>query len=273
MGILKRREKGTATSAMVMISGKAKKTYKSKFFLTNMSNISKSIYEIGKKKRGEIYLRKGKQQFHNYSAMVKLFYLTYLTGARIGEMIRNDPAPKAEVIGYKGYTIVKITRQNQKNFQKSDKTKREIIISNFPVDEEFEVLMWTYIFDNGTNNNLDFLASFGGYEKRSAISHLIESNFRTDLTDGEKIYKQAGISPHILRHLRDFNLRVNKGYPREVVKKLIGWHTEDMMDYYLQTTKTLRDMEQLQMLNQHFSSLEQQRIPKYKIGGDEEITS
>ena len=51
---------------------------------------------------------------------------------------------------------------------------REIITVNIPIDEEYDNKMWSYIFDNGTNNKLDFLKVFGGYENRS-ISPILSS--------------------------------------------------------------------------------------------------
>lgn len=260
------------------------KKNKNQYFFTDLGNVSKQVYEVGKNTRERSYLNMGHQgtPVKDLVGLIKLFYFLYLTGARIGEMLR-DPKPKIlQTFSYKGYTFVKLQRVNEKNFDKYEITgqnsrgrpiykgigDREILTVNIPIDDAYDKLMWDYIFDNGANLNVNFLGDFGGYGDRSRISHMISNNFRANLNDGERIHKQSGITPHMLRHMRDFNLRVNKGYEPESVMKIIGWHNEKMMRYYLLINKTLGDNLQLQMFDKHLSYLDLTHTPKFQIGDE-----
>jgi hypothetical protein len=253
---------------------------KNQWFFTDLSNVSRKIYEIGRATAAQAYSGKGKNRFQDTPALVKTFYLTFELGERIGENLQTPRPRVVSVFPFKGINIVKIERVNEKNFEHykvgapnkigrptfKGVGNREVITVNIPIDEEYDNKIWSYIFDNGSSMNLDFLKVFGGYENRARLSQLIERNFRANLTDGEKIYKNAGITPHILRHMRDYNLRVNKGYPPESVQKIIGWHNEKMMHYYLMINKTLKDEEQLQFLEPRFLRMKQENIPKFRIG-------
>ena len=75
--------------------------------LHHLSNVSRKVYEIGRNTITELYAGKGKNRFQDTPAMLKLWYLTYLLGDRIGENLR-EPKPKIlSIFPYKGINIVK----------------------------------------------------------------------------------------------------------------------------------------------------------------------
>lgn len=290
MPVRKSDNKNKPAASLEKISGETatKKKYKNNWYLSNLQNVSKTIFEIGKQVRLEGFETQAKNRYANRAGLVKLFYFLYLTGSRVGEGIR-PPMPKATIDDYQGRTIIKILKQNEKHFMTADKTVREIMTQQIILEDEWDTQMFNYIFDDGATPNLSFLQSFQcstglsqeDYDRhRKQISNLIESNFKTDLTDGTydnegklKIYKKAGIVPHILRHLRTYNLLINKGHDEKYVQSYFGWNTADMIDTYLYIKNKLREMDQLQLLDKHFNYLDQTRRPKFKIGRENEIIS
>ena len=95
---------------------------------------------------------------------------------------------------------------------------------------------------------------FGEYPKNQPnMSAVIKRHFKTTLTDGENTDYQ-GITPHILRHLRFYNVKINKGYPDDLIQSYFGWTSKDMFEHYLYIDKQVRSVEQRQILERFYKS-------------------
>ena len=147
--------------------------------------------------------------------------------------------------------------------------KKSIMIQNIPIVDESDQAIWNYITDSGTNFNLQpVFEVFGAYSQRNRInlSRSLTSAFKTDLTDGNEVFRGAGIPPHVLRHLRVYNLKFNRGYDLDFIQALLGWKKKDMFEHYVYISKMLRDKEQLQVLERSFDDFNRQGLQKLTLG-------
>mgnify|MGYP001626464596 FL=1 len=222
------------------------KEYKNSWFLPDMTNIDKAIVHAIEENSEEGNYHKNKGLWLKYATFV------YLSGARRMEpflmppyiyLLRQEP---------KIYVIRKV---NEKHFNKAGKR----IIEDTPwlVHSDYEMQLFYFLLEGRKEISLNFDQLLGRrldkdistQELRllgSKITHKFEKNFIMEITNGEQTLK-TGIPIHLLRHLRAYELVVNKGYPPALVQKLIGWNTMDMVFYYAQIQKAMRQKEVLAM--------------------------
>lgn len=259
--------------------------YKSSLYPADLRNTPKLICEIGARFREGILDDErddtGRRIASNPPLACKYIYFLYLTGSRIGEPLLH-PFPKVKLeqttIKDKTIDIMKVERVNEKHFSDKvfledqgtytnrfgktaerkvvdiDASKRSMITQQLPVDNEWDAQMWKYVLGRersdlmAVESVVDF-SSFGTYEEaRKPLGNYITRNFRTDLTDGEHIFKDEGILPHMLRHLRAFNFLVERGYSETLVQSFFGWDRREMVSYYVYIRKMLDAQHQLELL-------------------------
>ena len=254
------------------------KEYRNSWFLTDLSDISATILKIGKTYSNNMMLSRRKK-VSNPKYLLMLFYGLYLTGSRLGEFLRKPPLFRQMQVD--GWTVVNVTKINEKHFTDytqvgtSEKGRpiyehseeHKIITQNIPIDNEAEKEMWSYIFEGnqyGTERRIDFMP-LATYEQRTNVTNAFKSNFKTDLTDGEHIYRQAGISPHILRHLRCYSMRFNKGYEEALVQSYLGWSNRDMFEHYNYILKQIKNEEQLRIVKTYLDAKEAKGMIKPKL--------
>lgn len=265
------------------------KKYGNNLYLTDLSNISKEIYQIGLRRQMQLMKLKTPGNSKNPTNLTKLFYLTYQTGARIGELIR-DPYPKMTVANYKKWTIMHVDKINEKhwkekkhldqitgkidrygnNIKKTDfeNSVREWMPQNIPIDDVSDKLMWDFITDDGGSLNNTWLKDYT-YSQRQSLHHRFAYSFRARLTDGS-ITKVRGITPHILRHLRAYNLLFNKGYEMSFIQAFFGWTKAQMLtDHYVYIKNALKNREQMQILERMLDGRKGQSITEYALGSGE----
>lgn len=261
-----------------------KREYKNHLYLKDLSDISKTIYGIGEKFKLQVAsgwnLGRGQNPINN----IKAFYFIYLTGSRIGEILR-EPYPKL----YKDslyitkeskrieIQVIKVTKQNEKHWKNKKDGIRETIEQNIPLSNtnyemESERKMWDFITSDGNSMDLTQLfESLGGYGKRTNISHFMERHFKTTLTDGTNEYTNEGLRPHILRHLRVFSFLYDHQYDKDLVQKWLGWNNDEMFDEYVYIQKQLGTDIQRKLLKKHFGDESEDMVNApskldYKLG-------
>lgn len=252
-----------AAQAEPQLPEQVKRTNRNQYKLTDMSNISKTIFEIGNAVRIKGHTAK-RYNFNDLPALTKLFYATYLTGWRIGEAV-CEPQPRVvEVFAYKGYNFVQVERCNEKHFVRG---KREILTSNILVEDEWDAQMFQYCFDGGVNMNFsNFLNRFRGFSSNH-LTLLIKRNFKANqiTEDGLRTIKEAAISPHQLRHWRTYSLRVNHGHEPESVQRIMGWRDPKFVNYYSAVMKATNSIQQLVLMDKHLEYLKRTDTPKYQV--------
>lgn len=167
-------------------------------------------------------------------ALVKLLYWVYLTGARQQEAFRR-PYPTISIVNKEGETRVISTHLNQKQKKKDDR-----VVAVMPVFDEYEQKMWNFITDGGEETQAERIFMYKEWRSTNGdnISKLFKRAFKTSLINSEdpeeKVHRNEGITPHILRHMRSYNVLINHGMQREreLVKLWFGWKSDSMLDYY-----------------------------------------
>ena len=205
--------------AITLSAPKESRKNRNGWWLVDLSDISKTILEAGKAYRQELLMHQ-RRRCDNPTELVKLFYLDYLTASRIGEPLKKPIYAKRLIMD--GWTIVKTSKINEKHFTSTGEP--QMMTQNLPVRTQPDKEMWDYVFEGGAygwERTFDF-SPLATYAQRTRITEAFKNNFKTDLTDGERIYKRAGIAPHILRHLRVYNLKFNQGYDDSLVQSFLG---------------------------------------------------
>ena len=96
-------------------------------------------------------------------------------------------------------------------------------------------------FANGRPTDIGKLqAALPGIDKRFRM-------FKASISDGGRVIKNASIVPHMLRHLRAYDLIANHGVQPHLVQKLLGWQTDSMVFKYADISSYLNDVETLSM--------------------------
>jgi hypothetical protein len=274
--------------------------YKNQLFLTDLGNVSESIYKIGRDFR-ERSMESLKYKGNNPALYTKLFYFDYFSASRSGEPLL-EPYPQVSIEIRKGWPYAHIKKLNLKHFVNpqyqclhcpdllpSHKAivehlkgqhplaspqgaykkigDREEITQNILIETMPERLMIDYILDGQTSalpRTIDF-SELGGYKARTKINHAMQAAFKADLTDGNTIYKETGITPHILRHLRIYDLAIIKGLDDYTIQSYLGWSSRDMIEEYLYIKRMRMDQVQLQRIDKRIDYLERTNIGKPRI--------
>lgn len=130
-----------------------------------------------------------------------LFALVYLTGARIGEILKVTTPEDFKMIERDGKKILLVTLYNEKNRKRKIKK-----IPIYPITENERIL---------TNYIIEFVNTFGEKEKPLwNISH----------QRAYKIFlKYLNMNPHFLRHLRLTHLVTDFNFNEHELKMFAGW--------------------------------------------------
>lgn len=228
------------------------------------TNISDQVWEIGQAYKQATTTPPGeKLRRHHHShpiQLLKFFYFVYLTGSRISEPTAGGAeAPTVDLFNEKGVAWVEVNKVNSKH-KSPDGIGRQMISQLFPVFNVSEQKMWNFITDGGLQTNVREMFQFADWKslKHENLNCLFKTNFRTDLKDPSgNLSKDTGITPHILRHMRTFNVLINYGVDRSLVKDWFGWKNTRMIDYYaLERTRLERKLQrEILERGQHFTNL------------------
>lgn len=246
----KKKEKLEAKS-----KAKTRNQYKTNWFLYDMNNVYKVIFLMIKEGLANGRLSRNKELLGKYVAFIAV------SGSR-----RNEPflySPTITKFEKNGRVFYKITKLNEKNFMKGKSKKRQIISPIFsPKNDKYEKALFDYLIDgraivklnfgslllseNDRLNEAEFeVSSYEDKEKilkkrASHITRSVQSTFKAKITNGHKVMENQGVNPHILRHVRAYDLVINKGIKKEMVAKLLGWSNDNMVGYYSDIKNAMR---------------------------------
>ena len=210
-----------------------KRIYRTAWFFVEHKNLDKTIYNIL-----EGYLNQGKySRFQELWA--KYFAVCYLGGyRRIEPFLSKVVIDKEEDNGMKYYHLVKTNAKHFKSIRKVNGKKiyseRERIPLLFTPANEYEAAMWEFAAPH-QREIIDFTPLLGSPLSRQSladVSRKFSMRFRAKITNGQITEQNGGITPHMLRHARTYDLHIIEGYPDYVVMKIMGWTNRDMIDFY-----------------------------------------
>jgi uncharacterized C2H2 Zn-finger protein len=79
--------------------------------------------------------------------------------------------------------------------------------------------------------------------------------FKLSITDGKRIVENTSIVPHMLRHMRVYDLKVTHKYSNAFIQKAFGWNREMMVEYYADVRHMLGKEAMLEEMKQHRAML------------------
>lgn len=223
--------------------------YRNRWTFADLSkNTCEQIWRIGQ----EYYMkfREGPRPRHSIShpvQLVKYFYFLYLTGCRLMEPIK-EPV-RLSMQHQDGGTQVIVRHLNEKH--PTADGNPDFTTAEFPVFDEWEQKMWLFITDGAINTDSDDIFRFKdwGALNTSCMSHLIDRNFFVDLKDlSGKAHRHEGLSPHILRHMRAFNVVITHNVRPELAITWFGWKDIKMLYYYAHIKELMSIRNQHQIL-------------------------
>jgi|SRR5271157_487914 len=240
---------------------KTNRDYKTDWFLADLTDIDKQIFEIIQN-----FMNRTKA-FRNKSLWAKYAIFLYLSGARRSEPFLSNPTISKN--SEDGITFYNITRTNEKHFV-GKMQKREKIPQVFRAWNKYELALFNYLLDNKDRITIDFslllpprsrkiLQTEDGEKYRDLtvlrnimhdISQRFSGMFKANITNGEKIIKNGGIVPHQLRHIKAYELWINKNLPPALIQRLIGWKKLSMLEYYSYISKAMQEKEMKQIYKQ-----------------------
>lgn len=214
-------------------------------------NISKQVWEIGERYHKKFREEKARHQNTHPINLLRYWYFLYLTGSRLTEPLAIGPErPIIELLNEGGLPYVHVHKVNAKHMDANGKS-RQMMDQAIPIFNEYERDMWSTITDGGLQTNIDEIFKFKEWKslKHDNINCLIKTNFKTDLKDPSgNLHRNAGITPHILRHMRTFNVIVNEGLHEIQVVKMFGWTNSRMIYYYAHIRTVLEMRNQVEVL-------------------------
>ena len=210
-----------------------KRIYHTSWFFVENKDLDQTIYKIL-----ENYLQQARySRFQELWA--KYFAVCYLGGyRRIEPFLSKVVIDKEEENGMKYYHLIKTNAKHFKSIRKINKQRvygeRVRIPLLFTAANKYEAALWEFVAPH-QREILDFSPLLGGQLSRQSladISRKFAMRFKAKITNGEITEENGGITPHMLRHARTYDLHIIEGYPDYVVMKIMGWNTRNMIDFY-----------------------------------------
>lgn len=192
------------------------------------------------------------------AVLTKTFYFMFLSGCRQQEIFKKPyPTINLQTITEPGkparYAVL-LTHINEKHgMDPSNPTMPKTIPLMLPIFDEYELAMWNYITDGGVQTRAESIFRYDLWRSTGPknIHRLIKTNFKADLRSPlGKVYYDHGITPHILRHMRAYNLLINHNVPEALCMRYMGWNSRQMLYYYAHIERMMQTKDQLSMLKQ-----------------------
>jgi integrase len=236
------------------------------FFHNRQDLICKQVWEIGQKyyERMQDPERKPHHRVKYPALLVKVFYWIFLTGARQQEAFQQPNSLDISTVD--GKTYVTIKRHNEKHRAHGG----DEITAVIPVFDEWEQNMWNFITDGGQETQMVHILNLKlwGSIKKDNITLLFKHNFKTSLQEPKgTIHHDEGITPHILRHMRCYNVLHDHNLRRSTAQIWFGWDNQLMLDYYAHIRAVTTTKDQLKAL------VEDGQLTELRIDASKAFTS
>lgn len=143
---------------------------------------------------------------------------------------------------------------------------REYAETYIIVDNVYEHAMMQYLLQGRQRMILDFTPllpqkfqeldadSLMNMEYKSSLFSGITKKFKMfkmSITDGTKIIENTNIVPHMLRHMRLYDVKINHKYSNSFIQKMFSWEREEMISYYADVRHMFDKTAMLEEIRQH----------------------
>ena len=244
----KPREKNKDGSIRDGYNYKPAKKNKNTWRFHNIANISQEVWKAGQEYMYKMQdsSQRPRRRNKNPALVTKVFYWLYLSGARQQEAFKK-PYPTLRFQAKADEAWIEVSHLNQKR----KKDKKEVISYILPIFDEFERSMWNFISDGGQETKAENIFKYNDWTStsQSNISHIFERAFKATLVNTDdpdrRPIKDEGIPPHLLRHMRAYDVLVNHSINKTDVQKMFGWKSDIMVYYYADINEMLTKEEQL----------------------------
>jgi hypothetical protein len=255
------------------------KFYKTNWTITERTNIDKTLYDILSTAIKRTRYFRNKQLFFSY------FTLLYLGGKRrIEPFLYPVTISKIQHVGLTFYRIHSAVAKHFENKMKKCKICGEIFYSKkgikehiaktghnsfsfvgsrklvshiFRAENEYEKALFEFLLNGRETMRWDFTpllppryrntqdllekecekSVYAGITKRFKM-------FKAEITNG-KIVEKDSLVPHMLRHMRAYDLWIIHKYNPFLVQRLLNWDKTDMLYYYTDIKNTIQELEEL----------------------------
>lgn len=232
--------------------------YRTNLFLYDMRGIDEQIFNIVKE-----FMERTKA-FRYKELWAKYFIFLYLSGARRMEPFLSNPT--VSKFEEEGEMYYRIRRVNEKHFE-GRKPRRQLLSQLFKAWNKHEQALFEFLLGEKNEVALDFTplidpqnkhpeiaehlqVAYNGrdelhYRIGAQISTRFAQLFKADITnhENEKV-SNTGIVPHMLRHIRAYDLLIGKDLPEGLCAKLIGWKPV-MLQYYADISRSMQEKEEM----------------------------
>lgn len=261
------KQLGIRTDDLIKVKRGSRDEYHTAWQLSDNREIDKQMYNI------VINFGRNTKVFEHKVLWSKYFVFLYVSASRSVEPFLSNPAiHKTKDLDNKGepITLYHVTRINAKHFTTEKKRKRQIITQTFRALNRYEESLFEYLLNGNIRVAIDFKDLFVNRKNRkkeliqfkkdlylgknkiinslvAQISKRFSQMFKADISNGTIHLKNAGLRPHMLRHIRAYNLFASKDLPRAYVQSVVGWG-DDMVGYYSDIKEFMREKEQIAIL-------------------------
>ena len=227
---------------------KPKRHNKNNWYFNNREDVCAEVWKAGERYMTLFQDKSTRPRRHmKYPALLtKYFFFLFLSGSRCMEPVLSENM-QLEVRSDSGVNYIYIKRVNEKHTEANGERQQiEVIV---PIFCEYERKMWKYITTSGKEMNTKQIFQFEkwGMLKHDKLNKYI-SNFRVDLRDNNNtLRKECRLTPHILRHMRAFNMLINHRAPDSLIVGIMGWSNTQMLYYYAHIRNMLRQENMLKL--------------------------
>jgi len=259
--------------------------HRNKWTLANMHNIDKQLYEIQLSAMMNMQKdKRNRELFFNYSTLLMATGMRriepFLRKVIIEKYIYNDHTyyyvtsavakhfdTKAKFCEICGKVLQ--SQKEQKEHKRLGHRLRTIghrreVTTPWQASNEYDAVLFNYLLGTRNSVAIDFTPLLPprfqeyGMEKLLKRYEKEQSNIFSDINGRFKVFKamlydpnkreavEGYLSPHMLRHIKAFDLIVEHKYPPWLVQQLLHWDSGEMVNYYADIKNALRNIEIIQ---------------------------
>ena len=268
------------------------KRYKTSWGFASRQNIDKSFFEMQQNAMENTPLFRNKQLFFQYAILLYMagkrriepFLMPVTITRNEDDKIKyyevksalakhfNGNAVKCVECGkiFKSIKGWKDHSKEEDHKQYSHYSERQYIETYIITDNVYEHALMQYLMQGRQRITLDFRALLPkrfqnlnpdelmslGYESMmlSSITKRFRM-FKLPITDGKRVIENTNVVPHMLRHMRLYDLKIIHKYSNAFIQKTFGWNREMMVEYYLDIKNMLGKEAMLDEIKQHKATL------------------
>jgi uncharacterized C2H2 Zn-finger protein len=262
--------------------------YKTGWGFANRQNIDKSFFDMINNAMQRTTLFKNKQLFFQYAILLYIGgkrriepFLMPVTITKIEENKISYYEMKSALAKHFDGSAVKCTecgkifkvkkewkahKKDEKHVHYSHYGERKYIETYIITDNVYERALMQYLLRGRQIMTIDFTPLLPprfqgadpdkllGMEYQSSLFSGITKKFnifRLSITDGKRVVEDSNIVPHMLRHMRAYDLKIIHGYGTDFLQKYFGWDREAMVEYYLDIKSMLGKEAMLEEIKRH----------------------